>query len=83
MKDPLVTPGESPSVLAKFPPTLFVTGTRAFEMSGATRSHVLLSKAGVESQMYLWDGLDHGFCSDPDLPESIEAYKLITRFFNH
>lgn len=81
MKDPLVTPAASPTVLAKFPPTLFVTGTRAFEMSGATRSHILLAKAGVESQMYLWDGLDHGFFGDPDLPESAEAYDLITRFF--
>lgn len=79
--DPLVTPTLSPALLAKFPPTLFITGTRAADMSGTTASHLALTRAGADSRMYLWDGLDHCFTYNPALPESVEAYAMTTRFF--
>ena len=79
-QDPLVWPSRDPQLLAQYPSTLFATGTRAGDMSAATRSHLALLKAGVESQLMLWDGLDHCFLYDPDMPESGEAYELITRF---
>jgi acetyl esterase/lipase len=79
-QDTLVWPSRDPKLLAKYPPTLFATGTRAGDMSSATRSHLNLLKAGVESQLALWDGLDHCFFYDPDMPESTEAYALITGF---
>ena len=34
-EDPLVAPINSPEMLAKFPPTLVITATRGFELSGA------------------------------------------------
>ena len=80
-KDPLAVPGASKEVLKKFPPTLFLTGTRAPEMSAAAQSHLALRELGVKSELFLFDGLDHGFHSDANLPESRLAYKFIARFF--
>ena len=48
--DPLAAPASSPEVLAKFPPTLIVTGTRAFELSSAVYTHALLIKYGRRSR---------------------------------
>jgi len=80
-QDPLAVPAASKEVLKQFPPTLFLTGTRAPEMSSAAQSHLELTELGVKSQLLLFDGLDHGFFSDASLPESVRAYGLITRFF--
>src|SRR5690606_9159390 len=35
MRDPIISPALHPAVLAKFPPTLIITGTRAMDMSPA------------------------------------------------
>jgi monoterpene epsilon-lactone hydrolase len=81
IKDPLAVPAASKDVLRAFPPTLFLTGTRAPEMSGAAQSHLELRDLGVKSELLLFDGMDHGFFMDPSLPESALAYKLIAQFF--
>lgn len=80
--DPLVVPAASIDVLRVFPPTLFLTGTRAPEMSGAAQSHIELLDLGRTSELALFDGMDHGFFSDANLPESQRAYRLISQFFN-
>ena len=82
LRDPLIAPGWSPEVLAKFPPTFFVTGTRDLAMSSATYTHMQLLKQGVESELYVWDGMNHDFFADADLPESKEAFNLIWKFFD-
>lgn len=82
MTDPFVSPILSPATLAKFPPTLVITGTRAFEMSAAVNSHRALIKAGVDADLHVWDGLGHAFFYDPALPESREAFDVMTRFFS-
>ena len=79
--DPLAYPLVSPDMLHAFPPTLFISGTRAFEMSAALNSHNALAKVGVESQFHAWDGMFHGFFYNADLPESREAYAVMARFF--
>jgi epsilon-lactone hydrolase len=79
--DPLAVPGASREVMKQFPPTLFLTGTRAPEMSAAAQSHLELRDLGVKSELYLFDGLDHGFYSDATFPESKLAFKFITQFF--
>jgi len=81
-KDPLVYPATAPALLARFPPTLFVTGTRALEMSGVVHSHIQLISAGVRAELYIWDGMWHGFFVDPKLPESKEVYHVIVDFFD-
>jgi monoterpene epsilon-lactone hydrolase len=81
-KDPLAVPGASKAVMQAFPATLFLTGTRAPEMSAAAQSHLELKQLGVKSELLLFDGMDHGFYSDATLPESVTAYKLIAEFFD-
>ncbi|AJP72533.1 alpha/beta hydrolase [Sphingomonas hengshuiensis] len=80
--NPLAAPANSPALLAKFPPTLFITGTRAFELSSAVYSHGQLVKAGAKSDLHVWDGLFHGFFMNPDVPESRDAFKVIVNFFD-
>jgi epsilon-lactone hydrolase len=79
--DPLVGPAESPELLARFPPSLIVTGTRGFELSSAVYSHSLLIKAGAKSDLHVWEGMFHGFFYNADVPESRDCYNVIVRFF--
>jgi epsilon-lactone hydrolase len=81
-KDPLVSPINSREVLAQFPPTLIITGTRAFEMSSAVYTHSQLVKLGVDAELHVWEGLFHGFFYNPDVPESRDAYDVIVKFFD-
>ena len=80
--DPLVFPANSPALLAKFPPTLLITGTRDFTMSSEVQSQRLLGKAGVDAELHVWDGMWHSFFSDPEMPESKEAYAVMVEFFD-
>ncbi len=80
-KDPLVSPASSPEVIAKFPPSLIVTGTRGFELSSAVFSHSQLVRQGAQSELHVWEGMFHGFFYNPDVPESRDCYNVIVRFF--
>lgn len=80
--DPLAVPAASMDVLRLFPPTLFVTGSRAYEMSSAARSHLELIELGVSSQLALFDGMDHGFVLYP-IPEATRAHRIVATFFQH
>ena len=82
-KDPLVFPGLSPTLLAKFPPTLLITGTRDMTMSSVIYSQQLLEQAGAQTELHVWEGMWHSFFSDPELPESKQAYQVIVNFFLH
>lgn len=75
-------PEVSPELLASFPPTLLITGTRSMEFSAATYSHNQLVKAKVDARLHVWDGLFHGFIYNSELPESREAYDVIADFFD-
>jgi monoterpene epsilon-lactone hydrolase len=81
-KNPLVMPGVSPTVLAKFPPTLLISGTRDFALSTLLRSNELLTEAGVVTELHVWEGMWHSFFSDPEMPESKAAYAVMARFFD-
>lgn len=81
LHDPLVQPGLSPALLAKFPPTLLITGTRDMAMSSVLASQQLLDKAGAQTELHVWEGMWHSFFSDPELPESQDAYRVMVRFF--
>ena len=82
LNDPRVTPVVSPSVLAGFPPTLIITGTRATELSSAVHTHAQLTKAGVNAALHVWEGMWHGFLYHVNLPEAQEAYDVAVKFFN-
>jgi acetyl esterase/lipase len=81
LDDPLAAPASSPAVLAKFPPTLIVTGTRGFELSSAVYTHAQLVKHGVEADLHVWEGMFHGFFYNVDVPESLDCYDVIVEFF--
>jgi len=82
MHDPMVAPLYHPDVLAKFPPTLLISGTRSLDMSSIAYTHTEMAKAGVESYLYLWEGMWHAFTYDVDVPEAQEAFDIIVKFFD-
>jgi epsilon-lactone hydrolase len=82
MSDPLISPMNSHEILAKFPPTLLITGTRDFAMSGTIHTDGELTKLGVKSELHVWDGLFHGFFYNAEIPESRDAFNVMISFFD-
>jgi monoterpene epsilon-lactone hydrolase len=82
LDDPLAAPIVEPKVLAKFPPTLVITGTRDVSMSAAIHTHAELIRLGVEAELHVWEGVGHAFLQDPDLPESRQADQVMVSFFD-
>lgn len=80
--DPLFAPVTSDEVLAKFPPTQIITGTRHFDVSAAVFTHLRLKNLNVEAELVCFEGLFHYFFQNPDLPESRQAYALMVKFFD-
>ena len=80
-KDPLVAPAQDAKLLARFPPSLIVTGTRGFELSSAVYSHSLLIRSGAQSDLHVWEGMFHGFFYNPDVRESQDCFHVIVHFF--
>lgn len=80
--DPMVSPAGHLDVLAKFPPTLVITGTRAPDMSPAVYTHSQLIKAGVPGDLIVGEGLGHCYIYAAQLPEAQDAYSAIARFFD-
>jgi acetyl esterase/lipase len=79
---PDITPANDPAILARFPPTIFLTATRDFAMSQAAVGHRRLLEAGVQSDLLIYDGLGHGFMTNALLPETREGQTLTTRFYD-
>jgi acetyl esterase/lipase len=80
--DPLVLPMNSKQVMAHFPPTLLLAGSRDFAASSVCQTDIELTKAGVKTELHIWDGLWHSFFNNPDLPESKEMYSIVVNFFD-
>jgi acetyl esterase/lipase len=80
-EDPLVSPDFFPELLARFPPTLIVGGTRDFAFSAAVESHRRLRRAGARARLHMWEGMWHAFFNNSDLPESRQVYRVVTDFF--
>ena len=80
--DPLLDPTIAEEAFrAKFPPSLLITGTRAFDLSPALATHRALSQAGAEASLHVFDGLGHCFYYQAGLPEGRDAYRTMVRFF--
>lgn len=76
-------PGTSPDSLASYPPTLWLTGARAPEVSGVITAHAAMLKRGVPSELYLIEGGWHqSYSTAPETPESQDAMRYIARFFD-
>jgi acetyl esterase/lipase len=80
-KNPLASPALYPAVLAKFPPTLIITGTRAPDLSAAVFTHSQLIKAGVPGDLIVGEGMDHCYIYYAQLPEAQDTYQAIVNFF--
>ena len=78
LKNPILSPlyGD----LRGLPPTLCMTGTRDFFLSGTSNFHRALLKEGVEAELVVFDAMPHIHWDDPSLPESEEAWKLQAGF---
>jgi acetyl esterase/lipase len=83
MADASVSPALHPEVVANFPPSLLITGTRAMDLSPAVYTNTQLLKAGVDSTLLVGEGMDHCFIYQNRLPEAREAYEIIADFFDH
>jgi acetyl esterase/lipase len=62
--------------------SLMITGTRGFELSGALYTHEQLVKAGVNTELHVWEGLFHAFFYNTEVPESKDALNVIVKFFD-
>ncbi len=80
--DPLAYPGNHPDVLAHFPPSLLISGSRDFAASACSVMHRRLLAAGVDAQLILFDGMWHAHHMAVALPESQETFALLHRFFD-
>ena len=81
LKHPFISPlyGD----LHGFPPTILTTGTRDLFLSNTVRVHRKLRQCGVEAALHLYEGMSHAhFCINPYAPESKEAFREISTFFD-
>jgi epsilon-lactone hydrolase len=68
-------------VLAWFPPSLIISGTRDMQLSPSVFTHERLVDLGAQSDLHVWEGSIH--CSTSwDDPESRQAYRAIVKFFD-
>lgn len=78
-----IVPEVTPEALAFYPPTLWMAGTRAPELSGVAIGHTSLLKRGVASELYLIEGGWHqSYSTAPDTPESQDAMRYIASWFD-
>jgi monoterpene epsilon-lactone hydrolase len=78
--DPVLDPNSAD--LHGLPPTLFLSSSRDILLSATTDMERAWLRDGVPSQLVVFDGLPHYFWGDVDLPESREAYAVMSRFFD-
>jgi len=64
------------------PPTLFMTSTRDMLLSDTTILHRAFLRAGVDARLVVFEGLNHCFWYNPNLPESREAVESMGHFFD-
>ena len=82
MKDPLLSPVNAD--MTGFPPTILTTGTRDQLLSNTVRVHRKLRRAGVETDLNVYEGQSHAqYQFDDRVPETKEAFNDISNFFDH
>jgi acetyl esterase/lipase len=79
-KNPVLSPFFAD--LHGMPPTLFMTSTRDMLLSDTTILHRTFLRAGVDARLVVFEGLNHCFWYNPNLPESREANQIMARFFD-
>jgi acetyl esterase/lipase len=80
IKNPLVSPIYAD--LKGLPPTLCVTGTRDLFLSATSTFHRALLRAGVDSDLVVYDSMPHAFWFMIGTPESKEALDTMAAYFD-
>lgn len=80
--DPTAYPLDHPRALEAFPPTYFLSGTRAHDLSPVLVSRSRLRAVGVETELDVVEGGWHGFSLEPGIPESDEANRAIASWLH-
>jgi acetyl esterase/lipase len=84
-RDPLIEP-QYGDFRRGFPPALLVSATRDMMLGGTVRLHRALRNAGQDAELEIWDGLWHGFNADAlsqtEIPEAMEAARVMASFFH-
>ena len=78
--DPVLSPFFAD--LHGMPPTLFMTSTRDMLLSDTTILHRAFLRAGVDASLVVFEGLNHCFWYDPNLPETHQADGIMANFFD-
>jgi acetyl esterase/lipase len=78
--DPLLFQLNAPDIMSAFPPTWLASSTRDFALSSVLLTHTQLDQLGVETELHIWEGMDHGFVYDAELPEAQDYYQRLVRF---
>jgi acetyl esterase/lipase len=78
--DPVASPIKAD--LHGLPPVLCMTGTRDTSLSGTVNFHRALLKAGVDSQLIVFDALPHAFWYTVGIPEATEALEFQAHFLD-
>ena len=79
--DPQLCPALSDDLMAAFPPTLLASSTRDLWLSPVVATHRQLHRLGVETELHIWEGLEHCFHYDSELPESVELHGCVVAYF--
>lgn len=79
-RDPVLSPLFAD--LHGWPPCLLVTSTRDLLLSNTSMFHLALLRAGVDSQLLVFEALPHAFWYHFQLPETKEALEMMARFFD-
>ncbi|HEX3739147.1 MAG TPA: alpha/beta hydrolase [Terriglobales bacterium] len=80
-KDPVLSPLFAD--LHGLPPCLLVTGTRDLLLSNTSMLHLALLKAGVDTQLLVYEAMPHAFWYHFQLPETTEVLTIMANFFDH
>ncbi len=78
-KDPVLSPIYAD--LHGLPPTLFATSERDALLSSTANLQRAYLRAAVDARLVVFDALPHAFWYHSELPEAIEANKLMANFF--
>ncbi len=78
----LAFPGESPQMLAIFPPSLLMTSSRDYSVSPMSYMHSQLVKLGIETELHILEGFRHAEFLGLYVPESRHAAQTVIRFFD-
>jgi epsilon-lactone hydrolase len=81
MASPIISPVLYPQTIARFPPTLIITGTRAMDLSPAVVTNSALIKARVPSTLIVGEAMGHCYIYQANLPEARDAHQATVDFF--